>query len=57
MMLVDDRMRGLVRAESEPEQIHSAAIAHGMRSRCLSGAGKGASGQTTVEEVMSVIRT
>jgi general secretion pathway protein E len=57
IMLMDDRMRGLVRADSEPEQIRTAALAHGMRSLRLSGAGKVASGQTTVEEVMSVIQT
>lgn len=57
IMLMDDYMRRLVHAEAEAGLLRTAALAHGMRSLRLSGAGKVAAGLTTIEEVMSVIQS
>ena len=54
---MDDHMRRLIRADSETDALRSAALAHGMRSLRLSGAGKVAAGLTTIEEVMGVLQT
>jgi len=56
IMVMDDHMRRLVRADAESDMLRTAALAHGMRSLRLSGAGKVAAGLTTVEEVVGVIQ-
>jgi len=55
IMLVDDAIRHLIRADVEAGELRRAALAHGMRPLRLSGADKVAAGLTTAEEVMTVI--
>lgn len=57
IMVMDDHMRRLVNTDTESDSLRTAALAHGMRSLRLSGAGKVAAGLTTIEEVMSVLQT
>ena len=55
ILVMDEHMRALIRADAEAGALRREALACGMRSLRISGANKVAAGLTTAEEVMTVL--